>query len=413
MQISDIYPTPKQDTPLEEESFSLKDVAFPFFKKHKGWILPVLFLSGAYFAWMKWGSVVKNTFGLFFGSTSCPDCVLKEREISLLKSKELLGGPFWEKLFPKVSKDLHVPAQYPPFLHKADAISKGLISLVCLQVLAAPLLSKLFGWNVSFEKPTPIDLHDPIRNLTQMAKTNQFSSFVGREKEIDQLFAALSSADKPNAILVGPPGSGKTAVVEQFALKLAKEDRDPFRQWKVIWVNAGELIAGTSFVGTFEEKIMHLIEDAKKDPHLILFIDEIHLLMWAGRNKGQAPATDLLKPSLARGDIRIIGCTTSHEYEQILEDGAFCRRFQKIEIQEPTGELLIKIIHSMAQRFADIHQCIYDAAAIKAAIDGTRAKPGHNPDKAATVLDRVGSYVKMNGRNHVMAEDVKIFLSTG
>ena len=167
-----------------------------------------------------------------------------------------------------------------------------------------------------------------------MAKDNKFDPIIGRDKEIDRVIQILSRRTKNNPCLVGDPGVGKTAIAEGLAQKIAKGDiPEILKDKRVVCLDISSMVAGSKYRGEFEERIKSVMDEVKKDGHVILFIDEIHTIIGAGGAEGAIDASNILKPSLARGEIQLIGATTINEYRKYIEkDAALERRFQPVKI---------------------------------------------------------------------------------
>ena len=242
--------------------------------------------------------------------------------------------------------------------------------------------------------PGFIDFTDPSRNLTKKAKEGKLLPAPGRDDVIQKMCSILGCYDKPNVLLVGPPGVGKTAIVEAFAGYLTNPKwpvNKSLQNVEIISIKASEFVEGSAFMGQFEERIRVFIEDLEKSPHLIVFIDELHSL--AQIQTGTSNIRDILKPMLARGKARIIGCTTTEEVKILMHDGAFNRRFQRIDISEPTkeGGILRGMLTDRAKVYATRHQCVYTPGALQQAIDSSEKQPGFYPDKALALLDQAGA----------------------
>ncbi len=281
----------------------------------------------------------------------------------------------------------------------------GVVSFIALKILG------LIGDSGSAEEAsfgtTFIDLNDKTRDL---ALKEELPFLPSRKTETELLKAALLSFDKPNVVLVGPAGSGKTTLVEQFAKQIARGESPPFEGCRVIEISIGEFVKDSPYIGCFESKIHRLITDLQKQEnhHLILFVDEIHALFSVGSVSGGSGTylRDLLKPLLSSGKVRLIGCTTEKEYQILAQDEAFARRFSVVKVPEPTGELLEKIIRAKVQLFANRFRCVYTDSAIQAAMQVASSLPGYNPDKSLTLLDQVGAWTACQGKQMVTAEEV-------
>jgi ATP-dependent Clp protease ATP-binding subunit ClpC len=229
-------------------------------------------------------------------------------------------------------------------------------------------------------------------DLTQQARDGMLNPVFGREREMQEVVKALAMKTKNNPILVGEAGVGKTAIVEGLAQRIASGQASAFiRDKRIIQVQMGNLVAGTKYRGQFEERIQRLLEAARQ-PDVILFIDEIHLLVGAGSAEGTTmDAGNLFKPALARGEVRVIGATTPQEYSQSVEkDSALDRRFYRIEIEQPSRDEALAILRQLRSNRTEHYQVSITDDALTAAVDLTiQYVPERNlPDKAIEVLDR-------------------------
>jgi ATP-dependent Clp protease ATP-binding subunit ClpC len=233
------------------------------------------------------------------------------------------------------------------------------------------------------------------KDLTQSAHDGKLGPFVGRRDELLQLIQTLARNSKNNPVLVGEPGVGKTAVVEALALRLVEGKVPEFLQGsRIIELSMGVLVAGTSYRGEFEERLTGIIREATAQKDVILFIDEIHTLIGTGKASGSMDAAQILKPALARGDLRCIGATTIAEYRKHIEtDAALERRFEKIIVDEPSQGECIEMLKGIRGKLEEHHGCIIDDDAITSAVElAIRFDSDHRlPDKAIDLLDRAGA----------------------
>ena len=244
----------------------------------------------------------------------------------------------------------------------------------------------------------PLKLY--TQNLTQLAQEKRIDPLIGRQNEINRTMQILCRRRKNNPIYVGDPGVGKTAVAEGLALQIANgEVPEMLLETEVYALDIGALLAGTKFRGDFEQRIKSVLKALEKSPGTILFIDEIHTIIGAGATSGGSmDISNLLKPALAKGEIRCIGSTTYDEYKKIFEkDRALSRRFQKIDITEPTLEETIKILKGLKSRYEKHHQLRYTSNSLKTAAELSEKYINERflPDKAIDVIDEAGSLVRL------------------
>lgn len=247
-------------------------------------------------------------------------------------------------------------------------------------------------------KDTPV-LDSFSTDMTKAAEEGKLDPVVGREKEIERLAQILSRRKKNNPILIGEPGVGKSAIVEGLAMRIVerKVSRILFDK-RVVALDMTAVVAGTKYRGQFEERIRSILNELKKNPDIILFIDEIHNIVGAGSAAGSMDAANILKPSLARGEIQCIGATTLDEYRQNIEkDGALERRFQKVMVEPTTPEETLQILKNIKKKYEEHHCVNYTDEALEACVKLTdRYISDRNfPDKAIDALDEAGSRVHL------------------
>ena len=236
-------------------------------------------------------------------------------------------------------------------------------------------------------------------DMTRAAEEGKLDPVVGRVKEIERLAQILSRRKKNNPILIGEPGVGKSAIVEGLALRIVekKVSRILFDK-RVIALDMTAVVAGTKYRGQFEERIHSILNELKKNPNIILFIDEIHTIVGAGSAAGSMDAANMLKPAVARGEIQCIGATTLDEYRQNIEkDGALERRFQKVIVEPTTAEETLQILKNIKDKYEDHHNVNYTDAALEACVKLTDQyiTDRNFPDKAIDALDEAGSRVHL------------------
>ena len=237
-------------------------------------------------------------------------------------------------------------------------------------------------------------------DLTVAARAGKLDPTVGRDQEIERVTQILSRRTKNNPVLVGEPGVGKTAIVEALAQRIASNDVPATLQGKrLVTLDMGALVAGTKYRGEFEERLKKVIEEIRGNANCVLFIDEIHTMVGAGAAEGAVDAANLLKPSLARGELQCIGATTLDDYRKYVErDPALERRFQPVTVNEPSSEEAIDILRGVKSRYEEHHQLEITDEAIRAAVNlATRFIPDRFlPDKAIDLIDEASSRVRIN-----------------
>ncbi|WP_456480465.1 AAA family ATPase, partial [Nautilia sp.] len=253
-------------------------------------------------------------------------------------------------------------------------------------------------------------LEEFTTELTSIAK--EFDDVIGREKEIDRVMQVLSRRKKNNPVLVGEPGVGKTAIVEGLAKKIAlNKVPKQLKNKKIYSLDLGSLVAGTKYRGEFEKRMKTILDELKKEKEPILFIDEIHMIVGAGAaGSSSMDVANLLKPALAKGEIRCIGATTYEEYKNHFEkDRALNRRFQKIDVKEPSVEDTVKILKGLKSRYEEYHGVRYSEEALKSA--ATLAKKYLRekflPDSAIDLIDEAGAKFKLRGKKLITKSDIE------
>ncbi len=236
-------------------------------------------------------------------------------------------------------------------------------------------------------------------DLTAAARANKLDPVIGREREIERVIQILSRRTKNNPALIGEPGVGKTAIVEGLAQRIAAGDvPETLMGKRLLTLDIGSLVAGTKYRGEFEERLKKIIEEVKNSGNCVLFIDELHTLVGAGAAEGAVDAANILKPSLARGELQTIGATTLDEYRKYIErDAALERRFQPVLVEEPTVEETIEILRGIKERYEAHHRLEISDEALKAAAElAARYVPDRFlPDKAIDLVDEAASRVRM------------------
>jgi ATP-dependent Clp protease ATP-binding subunit ClpA len=249
-------------------------------------------------------------------------------------------------------------------------------------------------------------------NLNELAKAGKIDPLVGREEEITRIMQILSKRRKNNPILVGEPGVGKTALAGGLALKIVNgKVSKNLLETKVYSLDVADLVAGTKYRGEFEERLKKILEDIKKDKNSVVFIDEIHMLIGAGNSSSGMDAANLLKPALADGTLRCMGSTTDSEYRKIFDKNeALSRRFQKVDILEPSKDETLTILKGLQDQYGTHHQVKYSEESLKAAVDlSTKYITTRKlPDKAIDVIDEAGSFEVISGSDKKNIEPTDI-----
>ncbi|AKF94138.1 ATP-dependent Clp protease ATP-binding subunit [Brevibacillus laterosporus] len=252
------------------------------------------------------------------------------------------------------------------------------------------------GSNSSANTPT---LDGLARDLTAIAKEGSLDPVIGRQKEIERVIQVLSRRTKNNPVLIGEPGVGKTAIAEGLAQKIVNNEiPETLRDKRVMTLDMGTVVAGTKYRGEFEDRLKKIMDEIRQAGNIILFIDELHTLIGAGGAEGAIDASNILKPALARGELQCVGATTLDEYRKYIEkDAALERRFQPIQVDEPTPEDAIKILSGLRDRYEAHHRVKITDEAIKQAVklSDRYITDRFLPDKAIDLIDEAASKVRL------------------
>ncbi|KMK71472.1 Clp protease ClpX [Bacillus safensis] len=260
--------------------------------------------------------------------------------------------------------------------------------------------SQQAGHAPNMEQPKQKGLLDELgRNLTDGANAGLIDPVIGRDEEVARVIEILNRRNKNNPVLIGEPGVGKTAIAEGLALKIASGDvPNKLKNKQIYLLDVSSLVANTGVRGQFEERMKQLIKELQSRKNIILFVDEIHLLVGAGSAEGSMDAGNILKPALARGELQLVGATTLKEYRQIEKDAALERRFQPVIVDEPTPDEAIDILKGIQEKYEAYHGVTYSDEAIKACVQlsSRYIQDRHLPDKAIDLMDEAGSKANLS-----------------
>ena len=317
----------------------------------------------------------------------------ENRAAELLEAKDVTYQKIIDKLVPKTE-----PQSGVPFEEDEDEEDDGIRRRENPAENGSAYRQTAQAYQKKPNNDTPV-LDSFSTDMTRAAEEGKLDPVVGREKEIERLAQILSRRKKNNPILIGEPGVGKSAIVEGLARRIIekKVSRVLFDK-RVVALDMTSIVAGTKYRGQFEERIRSILNELKKNPNVILFIDEIHTIIGAGSAAGSMDAANMLKPALARGEIQCIGATTLDEYRQSIEkDGALERRFQKVLVEPTTAEETLQILKNIKDKYEEHHNVNYTDAALEACVKLTdRYITDRNfPDKAIDALDEAGSRVHL------------------
>ena len=281
------------------------------------------------------------------------------------------------------------------------------------------ILEELYGkgCDLRAEEVRPVQKSTPLLdrnavNLTERALLGKVDPVIGREAEEEQVISILLRRTKNNPCLVGEAGVGKTAIVESVAARIA-EGRVPeaLLGKRIMSLEIASIVAGTKYRGEFEEKIRGILAEAGESEDVILFIDEIHTIVGAGAAEGAVDASNILKPALARGEIKLIGATTQKEYKRLIEkDGALDRRFRRVTVEEPSPEECLRILRGLKEKYERFHGVTLTADALERAVHLSHRYIGDRflPDKAIDLIDEAAAKKRMRGGTLVDGEDIAL-----
>src|SRR3954453_15391572 len=263
----------------------------------------------------------------------------------------------------------------------------------------APAGAQGFGGGGDQPRSAPPALDEFGRDLTAEAREGRIDPVIGREQEIEQTVEILARRRKNNAVLIGEAGVGKTAIVEGLARRIVEGDVPAtLKDARVVAVDMAGMVAGSQYRGQFEQRLKTVLEEvAGSEGRVLMFVDELHTILGAGNAEGAMDAANMLKPMLARGELRMIGATTLAEYRKIERDGALARRFSPVTVEEPTVEETLAVLRGLKAAYEEHHACDIDDAALVAAarLSDRYIAEYRLPDKAIDLVDQAAARVRL------------------
>lgn len=340
--------------------------------------------------------------------------LLQDNEISNILKKEINKDNLINKTnkYIKKDKNISIPT-YTPLLKKIIIESTN-ENKITLRNVILNIFKNNDGIAITILNDQKVNINKLINkisndktlkygiNLNEKVKNKSYIPIVGREKEINELIEALCKKDKNNAIIVGEAGVGKTAIVEALAYKINKNEvPKELQNKKIIEISMSSVISGTRYRGEFEEKMEKIIDEFKENDDYILFIDEIHTMVGTGGSDGAIDASNILKPSLARNEIKCIGATTTREYNKsFLKDKALNRRFQIINIEEPSELETLNILKNVKKYYENFHKVKISSKELNTIINiASNDNTKKEPDRSLELLDLICTRAKINKPN--------------
>lgn len=340
--------------------------------------------------------------------------LLQDNEISNILKKEINKDNLINKTnkYIKKDKNISIPT-YTPLLKKIIIESTN-ENKITLRNVILNIFKNNDGIAITILNDQKVNINKLINkisndktlkygiNFNEKVKNKSYIPIVGREKEINELIEALCKKDKNNAIIVGEAGVGKTAIVETLAYKINKNEvPKELQNKKIIEISMSSVISGTRYRGEFEEKMEKIIDEFKENDDYILFIDEIHTMVGTGGSDGAIDASNILKPSLARNEIKCIGATTTREYNKsFLKDKALNRRFQIINIEEPSESETLNILKNVKKYYENFHKVKISSKELNTIINiASKDNTKKEPDRSLELLDLICTKAKINKPN--------------
>ena len=291
-----------------------------------------------------------------------------------------------------------------------NKLQKNIIEMIYTETVGF-LEDKKKKKDTPVEKKIPKVLEQNCEDLTQQALNGEIDPIIGRQKEVDIIVNTLSRRTKNNVLIVGPAGSGKTALVKGLTLKIIQGDVPALANKRVLSLNLGALMGGTTYRGQLEEKCANLVKTLMEMENIILFVDEMHTLMSAGASSGndKVSVAGLLKPALTSRKLQIIGCTTEKEVRTIQDDPAFIRRFNLINLDEPNDIETLDILKGLAYKYEEFHEVTIPEETLKAAVklSSRYIAERYQPDKSIDLIDEAAAKLKLKNRD-LFTEDIRL-----
>jgi len=394
----------------------------------------------------KYEFITVDTFMMFLSKTPKGKEIFEAMGLNTLQFGESVSR-YLEENIPKISKDeapqwtiqLKELREQSIILQKASGnkpkVDEGYIFVSLFELNGSESFTRSYldhfdvsrfdimsfiAHNKRKEKPSDKQTKDNTKSalnkfavsLNQKSKDGKIDNVIGREKEIERTIEILCQRRKNNPILVGDPGVGKTAIAEGLAKRIVEGNvPDSIKNFQLYSLDMPAVLAGTKYRGEFEDRLKQLIKEASSDKNIVLVIDEIHTLIGAGSGSGTMDASNILKPALSSGELKVIGATTYDEYRKYFEkEGALARRFQKVDIEEPSASESLEILHGIKTQYEDFHGVTYTDQALECAVSLSIKYMNDRrlPDKALDIIDTVGSKVKLsNDDKNITEEKIK------
>ena len=339
--------------------------------------------------------------------TEQTECLFKDAEsYAVLTGSDEVDLP--HVLLAILNSENHVVREYLEDEVDKNKLQKDLIRLIYTGTVGCLDNNKNSNNETKIEKVLPKVIKNSCEDLTQQAINGEIDPIIGRHKEVDMIINTLSRRTKNNVLIVGPAGSGKTALVKGLTVRILNGEIPALVNKRVFSLNLGALMGGTTYRGQLEEKCADLVKALMEMEDIILFIDEMHTIMSAGssNNSDKVSVAGLLKPALTSRKLQIIGCTTEKEVRSIQDDPAFIRRFNLINLDEPDDLETLDILRGLAYKYEEFHEVVIPEETLKAAVrlSSRYIAERYQPDKSIDVIDEAAAKLKLRNRDHITAE---------